>query len=196
MKIILITNGSGGCGKDTMAQIMAKYVHIKKVSSIDVIKNMLKDYTVSYTTSHGKNERYRKLLATVKQAFIDFDDLPFNEMVHEIIEFAQSKNQVLLMDIREPEEIEKIVRAIKNFKTEDYLNHIDMKDIKLKTVLVINDNVPIIETVNSDKEVFEYAPYDYVVDNSGTLSVLEDSVITLLTDLGFDVKTNEIRDID
>ena len=28
-KTVLITNGSGGCGKDTMAEIMGKYVDIK-----------------------------------------------------------------------------------------------------------------------------------------------------------------------
>ena len=39
-----------------------------------------------------------------------------------------------------------------------------------------------------DKEDYNY---DYIVDNSQTLGVLEDSVITLLQDLGFEVEEDE-----
>lgn len=184
MKTVLITNGSGGCGKDTMAEIMAKYVKIKKVSSIDIIKDMLKNYTVDYTALYGKDEKYRKLLATVKSAFIEFNNLPLGEMTHEILRFLVSENQVLLMDIREPEEIKKIIQYVEDCK--DYMNNIN-----IQTVLVINNNVPVIKTVKSDEEVFDYAPYDYIIDNSGTLEDLEYSVLTLLIDLGFEVNLDE-----
>lgn len=183
-KIVLITNGSGGCGKDTMTEIMNKYVNVKKVSSIDVFKRMLKDYTFDYTFMHGKDEKYRKLLSTVKSAFIEFNDLPLKEMEKEILKFLETDDQVLLMDIREPEEIEKLIECVEQQK--DY-----MDNIKINTVLVINNNVPIIETVNSDKYVFNYAPYDYVMDNSYTLEILEQGIVVLLKELGFEVETSE-----
>ena len=182
MKMVLITNGSGGCGKDTMAEIMGKYVSIKKISSIDVFKNMLKDYTNDYVGIHGKDEKYRKLLSSVKSAFVEFNDLPYTTILEQILAFTQSEEQVLLIDIREPDEIEKIVNSVQQL----------CEDLSIKTILVINDNVPVIETVHSDNAVFDYAPYDYVVDNSETLGVLEQSVITLLNDLGLEVNTDEL----
>ena len=178
MKTVLITNGSGGCGKDTMAEIMAKYVDIKKISSIDVFKQMLIDYTIDYINVHGKDDKYRKLLSSVKSAFVEFNDLPYNTMLNEILEFVHTEEQVLLIDIREPEEIKKIVDTVQQ----------TIEEVSIKTILVINNNVPVIETVDSDSAVFDYAPYDYVVDNSETLGVLEQSVITLLIDLGFEVE--------
>ena len=180
-KTVLITNGSGGCGKDTMAEIMGKYVDIKKISSIDVFKQMLLDYTKDYIAIHGKDEKYRKLLSSVKSAFVEFNELPYNTILNQIVEFTQSEGQVLLIDIREPDEIEKIVETVTQ----------TIENISIKTILVINNNVPVIESVNSDNAVFDYAPYDYVVDNSQTLRVLELSVITLLNELGFKVELDE-----
>lgn len=179
-KMVLITNGSGGCGKDTMAEIMNKYVDIKKISSIDVFKQMLLDYTIDYIAVHGKDEKYRKLLSSVKSAFVEFNDLPYNTILNQIIEFTQTEEQILLIDIREPEEIQKIVETVQQ-----------TMELPIQTILVINNNVPVIETVKSDNAVFDYAPYDYVVDNSETLEVLEQSVITLLNDLGFEVDVEE-----
>lgn len=180
-KMVLITNGSGGCGKDTMAEIMNKYVDIKKISSIDVFKQMLLGYTIDYIAVHGKDEKYRKLLSSVKSAFVEFNDLPYNTILNQIIEFTQTKEQVLLIDIREPEEIQKIVDTVQQ-----------TMELPIHTILVINNNVPVIETVKSDNAVFDYAPYDYVVDNSETLEALEQSVVTLLNDLGFEVNVDEL----
>jgi dephospho-CoA kinase len=180
-KMVLITNGSGGCGKDTMAEIMGKYVDIKKISSIDVFKQMLLDYTKDYIAIHGKDEKYRKLLSSVKSAFVEFNELPYNTILNQIVEFTQSEEQVLLIDIREPDEIEKIVETVTQ----------TIKNLSIKTILVINDNVPIIENVHSDNAIFDYAPYDYVLDNSGTLKTLEESVVTILNELGFEVSLNE-----
>lgn len=182
-KTVLITNGSGGCGKDTMAEIMNKYVSVQKVSSIDIFKEMLKPYTNDYITIYGKDEKYRKLLNTVKMAFVEFNELPLYTMLAEILNFSVSEDQdILLIDIREPEEIEKIVKKVT----------IQLQDtIDIKTILVINNNVPTIISNQADNAVFDYAPYDYVIDNSGTLEDLENSVILLLQELGFEVKDNE-----
>lgn len=178
-KIVLITNGSGGCGKDTMAEIMNKYVDTKKISSIDFVKQLLESYTVDYIRVNGKDEKYRQLLSTVKKAFIEFNDIPKTIIINEIIEFlVSSEEQVLLIDIREPEEIEKVIASMP-------------QDCNVKTILVVNDNVTTITSNSSDEGVFDYAPYDYVVDNSKTLEVLEESVISLLNALGFEVKIDE-----
>ena len=59
-----------------------------------------------------------------------------------------------------------------------------------KTILVINNNVATIHSNTSDDNVMNYA-YDYILDNSQTLGVLEDSVITLLQDLGLELERDE-----
>jgi dephospho-CoA kinase len=178
-KRILITNGSGGCGKDTMAEIMGKYVNVHKISSIDVIKKIVEPYTIEFTTLHGKHEKYRQLLSEVKQAFVNFNDLPTKIMEQETLKFLEDRNsQVLIVDIREPEEIEKFKQIF------------PMGCVICKTILVINNNVATIHSNIADDNVMNCI-YDYIVDNSQTLGVLEDSVITLLQDLGFEVEEDE-----
>lgn len=175
-KTILIFNGSGGCGKDTTAEIMSKYVNIEKTSSINIIKNI-----VAQGIGRGleKNEEYRLLLQRVKEAFIRYNDLPYWTMVAHIQDFiSTSENDCLLIDVREAEEIEKLKAFCDN------------KGVAFKTVLVINRNVPLITTNSADEFVYNYT-YDYILDNSGTLGDLEDSVITLLENLKYEVSSNE-----
>ena len=178
-KRILITNGSGGCGKDTMAEIMGKYVNVHKVSSIDIIKKIVEPYTIEFTTLYGKQEQYRRLLSDVKNAFIKFNDLPQKTMEQEVLKFIEDENfHVLIVDIRDPEEIEKFKQIF------------PLGCVICKTILIINNNVATIHSNASDDNVANYA-YDYILDNSQTLGVLEDSVITLLKDLGFEVEEDE-----
>lgn len=178
-KKILITNGSGGSGKDTMVQIMSRYIEVEKISSIDLFKKMLEPYTIDYTTTYGKDENYRKLLSTVKSAFVNFNDLPAKEMHQAIVDFMNwSDKKILVIDIREPKEIKKLI-------------NIAPSTADIKTILIINDNVADIKSNEADNSVYDYAPYDYIIDNNDTLEVLEDSVVTLLRDLGFEVNKNE-----
>lgn len=178
-KRVLITNGSGGCGKDTMAEIMGKYVNVHKVSSIDIIKKIVEPYTIEFTTLYGKHEKYRKLLSEVKQAFVNFNDLPTKAMEQEVLNFLEDENsQVLIVDIREPEEIEKFKQVF------------PLGCTICKTILVVNNNVDTIHSNTSDDNVTNYT-YDYILDNSQTLGVLEDSIITLLIDLGLEFEKDE-----
>ena len=168
MKKILITNGSGGCGKDTLAEIMNKYVDIIKYSSIDFFKEL---GTLGRMRSQ-KDEAERILLYNLKKAFIEYNNLPTWLCKEKIDEFLQTdEDAILIIDVREPEEIQKL------------------KDLypQIITVLVTNKNVPVITYNSSDANVFDYV-YDYVIDNSYTLGVLEESVITLLQELEFNVE--------
>ena len=126
MKQVIITNGSGGCGKDTFATFMANHVTTTKYSSIDFFKLLAKLGGMG----EKKGEKERKLLSTIKQAFIDYNDLPFYHTSKVIEDFLKEDNDiadVLLIDIREPEEIHKIVQKYPN----------------VITVLIINNNANI-----------------------------------------------------
>ena len=41
-KTVIVINGQGGCGKDTICNIMAKYYKIKNISTVDPIKDIAK----------------------------------------------------------------------------------------------------------------------------------------------------------
>lgn len=171
MKKIMITNGSGGCGKDTLAEIMSKYVDIIKYSSIDFFKEL---GTLGRMCSQ-KNEPERILLYNLKKAFIEYNDLPTILCGEEIDNFLQSdEDGILIIDVREPEEIQKL------------------KDLypQIITVLVTNKNVPVITYNSSDANVFDYV-YDYIVDNSYTLEILEESAKTLLQELDFNIERED-----
>lgn len=168
MKKIMITNGSGGCGKDTLAELMNKYVDVIKYSSIDFFKEL---GTLGRMRPQ-KDEAERILLYNLKKAFVKYNDLPTILCGEEIDNFLQSdENGILIIDVREPEEIQKL------------------KDLypQIITVLVTNKNVPVITYNSSDANVFDYV-YDYVIDNSYTLGVLEESAITLLQQLEFNIE--------
>ena len=99
---------------------------------------------------------------------MEYNDLPLILCSETIERFLQDDNDILIIDIREADEIEKITALYP----------------QIITVLLINNNVPVIMSNPSDAQVFDCI-YDYIVDNSDTLEVLEESAITLLKELKF-----------
>lgn len=152
-KQIIIINGQGGVGKDTICDIVKKHYGVKIVSSIDMIKAI----AIYGGWDKQKDLKGRKLLSDIKLAFSEYNDLPFKQMTHEIKIFKNFRNeQFLFIHVREPEEIKKLVSEYPEIKTllitrgESQLNFGNMAD----------DNV-----LNYD--------YDFVFENNGELENLE-----------------------
>lgn len=152
-KQIIIINGQGGVGKDTICDIVKKHYKIKVVSSIDMIKAI----AIYGGWDKQKDLKGRKLLSDIKLAFSEYNDLPFKQMAHEIKIFKNFRDeQFLFIHVREPEEIKKLVSEYPEIKTllitrgESQLNFGNMSD----------DNV-----LNYD--------YDFVFENNGELENLE-----------------------
>jgi len=162
-KYVIITNGSGTVGKDTIYKIMNKYVECVKYSSIDTIKEISRHFGCD----GEKTEKNRKLWSDLKRISVEYNDMPFKETCFIIDDFKIDliKGRILLIDIREPEEITKI----KN-KFPDVI-----------TLLVTNDNVDIIESNSSDASVLNYK-YDYIIDNSGSIDELNEKVNRFIKD--------------
>lgn len=154
MKKIYITNGSGGNGKDTFAEFLSKYISVFKYSSIDLVKEMYKTIGID---RNNKDEKKRKLYSDTKDMLTKYDDIPFKDIASIVSDFKNNKieAEVLLIDIREPDEI---ARAVKTFGA--------------KTILIRNLNVEKIESNHADRDVENYE-YDYIIENSGTLEQLE-----------------------
>lgn len=155
-KYIFVTNGMARSGKDTFAALMNEFVPTKKYSSIDYIKEIAK----LCGWDGQKNERSRKFLSDLKVLTSQYNDLPFKMIQKQIQEFHKNKKyNVLLIDIREPEEIRKLCDKYKD----------------VKTILIKRSSVKIITSNMADAGVFNYN-YDFVIENNGTLDELKSIV--------------------
>lgn len=154
MKKVYITNGSATNGKDTFAKMIGDYISTYKYSSIDLVKDMLEFAGVP---KEPKTEEKRLLYSDTKDRLTKYDDIPFKDITSIVTDFKNNKieTEVLLIDIREPEEI---ARAVETFGAE--------------TILVRNPNAIKIESNHADRDVENYE-YDYIIENDGALEQLE-----------------------
>ena len=160
-KQIFITNGMARCGKDTFAIFLNGCVNTYKVSSIDIIKKIAE----FCGWDGGKTEKDRKFLSDLKVLTSEYSDLAFKYVSGCVEEFLEDEYySVMVIDIREPEEIKKAVEAF-----------------GAKTVLIKNDNAPKIESNMADAGVFDYE-YDIILENNGTLDEFREAVKRFVDD--------------
>lgn len=152
-KRIFIVNGMARSGKDTFANFLGEFVPVFKYSSIDKVKAIAK----MCGWDGGKTEKDRKFLSDLKQLTTDYSEMSFLDVKCMVELFLSDKihGEVMLIDIREPEEIEKAKLAF-----------------NAATILIANPCVPRIDSNRSDASVYEY-DYDYVITNDGTLELLK-----------------------
>lgn len=154
-KQIFITNGMARCGKDTFAILLNEIVPTLKYSSIHEVKRI-----AEYCGWAGrKTEKDRKFLSDLKMIISEYSDLPFLATKEKIDEFLLDKKySVLLIDIREPKEIERTKTAF-----------------NAKTILIENNRVNYINSNTSDSNVFDYS-YDFIIHNNGTMDEFRNNV--------------------
>lgn len=113
MKQTVIINGKGGCGKDTFcAQIAASRPtgSVRVFSSIDCIRYV----ALAGGWDGEKDEKGRLLLSKLKEAFTEYDDLPFKETKGAWEAFMEDEAaEILFIHIREMSEIEKTAEWIR-----------------------------------------------------------------------------------
>lgn len=102
-KVVIIINGNGGVGKDTLCDLAAEAFKVTNISSITPIK----DIAAKYGWKGEKDARSRKFLADLKKVFTEYNDLPTRYLVEEYRKFLDSASQILFVHIREGEEIDK-----------------------------------------------------------------------------------------
>lgn len=147
-KYIFITNGMARSGKDTFAEYLNDFVPTLKYSSIDKVKDIAKQCGWDGT----KDEKSRKFLSDLKILTSKFNNMPFRAIKTTVDQFKEDKEKrILLIDIREPKEIEKAKKAF-----------------GAKTILIKRNDVKIITSNMADAGVFDY-DYDFVIENNGTL---------------------------
>ena len=100
-KLVIVINGSGGVGKDTICDLTAKHFKVRNISTVDPIKEI-----ATFCGWTGvKDDKARKFLTA------EYNDFPTNWALNVFREFLTTDEQILFVHIREPWEIEKFVKA-------------------------------------------------------------------------------------
>ena len=155
-KMIFIVNGKPRAGKDTFAQILNEYMDVYKYSSVTKVKEIAKQ--CGWTGA--KEEKDRKFLHELKMLTSSYSDMSYNDVMEEIDKFKKGEldADIFVVDVREPEEIDRLVKATKAF-----------------TIFIENNRVPSITSNAADANVENYK-YDFVIQNNGTLEDFEGNI--------------------
>lgn len=159
-KLVIVINGQGRSGKDTICKITAKRYKIKNVSAIDPVKKI----AAEFGWQGEKDDKARKMLADLKQILIAYNDYPFKYIMQNVSDFMLSDEQIMFAHIRESDEIAKVVKACGE------------KGVNVLTLLVKrNDKFFVKKTYgNAADDGVENYPYDLIYSgNNDTVEYLE-----------------------
>lgn len=165
-KLVIIINGKGGTGKDTVCALTARHYRTRNVSSIDPIKAIARQ--------HGwngeKDTRARKFLSDLKQAFVDYNDLPNRFLEEQYQQFLDSDEGLMFVHIREGAQINAFKERVFT-KCVTLLVHSPLEGLGEAHY----GNV-------SDDQAEDY-PYDYRYQNDRPLEELEEDFLAFLQEL-------------
>lgn len=166
---IVIINGSGGSGKSTFVRLCReicdpmKGKNVIELSTVDYVKEV-----AQYCGWDGsKTEKNRAFLHELKELLARWNNSPnqnvFDQInsLQRVEKFFKKSDWLFFVNIREPEEIEKFIEQNK-----------EETGLPISTLLVVNSNVPVIQSNYADKNV-EHYKYDYIVSNSSDMDTLK-----------------------
>lgn len=154
MKIILV-NGMPESGKTTFEKLLKLYglhichLNVNILSSITPIKEIAKEIGWKGT----KTPKDRKFLSDLKDLCTEYNDYPVYWLRSKIIAIDEFHcgNMIFLVDIREPDEIERLKKEW------------NAKALLMRRAAVENNR----QSNHADMNVFN-CEYDYIIENNGT----------------------------
>ena len=174
MTKVLILNGSAESGKDEIPKVIKNLLKwdIKEYSSIDYVKDVAKE---KFGWNGEKDVKGRNLLIAIKQAMITYNDMPTKKVISNIKESILFEIDLFIVDIREPDEIDKLVKWCKE------------KDITCHTCRISNTE----KELEAERSEFSltgdrmYGRYDYgiYIYNNGNLYALKRQIKEKFTDI-------------
>ena len=161
-KTVIVINGAGGVGKDTLCEFAEKHFKVMNISSITPIKEI----AAMCGWAGEKTDKARKFLSDLKALSIEYNDFPTVWATKKYNEFLESDNEILFVHIREASEIEKFVKAT---------------DGKAKTLLIRGGSRMTKSNYgNASDDGVENYPYDYYFLNDKTLEEAEKEFVSFL----------------
>ena len=164
-KTVIVINGAGGVGKDTLCEFAEKHFKVMNVSSITPIKEI----AAMCGWQGEKTDKARKFLSDLKALSIEYNDFPTLWAVKKYNEFMKSDKEIMFLHVREGEEIEKFVHAT---------------DGKAKTLLIRGGSRMTKSNYgNASDDMVENYSYDYYFVNDKTLEEAEIEFVSFLKNL-------------
>ena len=157
--LVIIINGVGGVGKDTICDIVGKYYKTMIVSTITDVKKA--GSLIGWQGS--KSLKDRGFLSDLKDLCTEYYDYPFKKAVSDYESFLNTHDDILFIYVREPQEIEKLRLYIKKDGRAD-----------ICTLLIKSDRFSQSYGNHADDDV-ELYNYDYIFNNNCSIEELEDS---------------------
>ena len=166
-QIVIVINGKGGVGKDTICTIASRLFSVKTISAITPIKKI----ATQCGWEGGKDNKSRRFLSDLKKLLISYNDLPNRYLVDEFCDFrSQHQYDVLFVHIREPVQIADFMERIYGTRV---------------TLLIRSDRKDTLKQKygnSSDDNVEDYN-YDYIFNNNCELDELSDKVNEFLKNM-------------
>ena len=106
-KAVIVINGAGGVGKDTLCDAAATCYKTRNISTITPIKEI----ATLCGWSGAKDNKSRKFLSDMKRLCAEYNDFPTLWAKKQFDGFMQTEEEILFVHIREAEEIAKFVAA-------------------------------------------------------------------------------------
>ena len=189
-KFIIVINGKGGVGKDTLVEMARKHFSVENISSIDPIK----DAALYLGWTGDKSNKSRKFLADLKKLVTDFNDYPTLSLMTKTITFLKSNSDILFVHIREGEEITKYINNVLKATKHDQIDTLKSfssltSEYRIITLLIRRESINNKEYGNTSDDDVENYKYMYTFHNDSPLDDTE--YIYLMFLLGI---FNEIKD--
>ena len=163
-KLVIIINGKGGCGKDTIWDILEKHYPTKRISTITKVKQAAR---LIFGWKGEKSLKDRKFLSDLKDLWTDYNDGPFVYAIDQFQKFAEKPvaayNEILIMHVREPSEIKKIKDRI------DYSG-----TVPCVTLLIKSPRTESVEYGNKSDDLVNKYPYDFLYNNAAPLNKVDE----------------------
>lgn len=166
-KTVVIINGTGSCGKDTVDEIVSKYCKTYRIDSVGIPKYVLGLRCVGW--DGVKTPRARKALSELKRVLSEFNDCIFVDMVAKLVGVFMSRSfdyEYAFVHIREKAEIDRF-----------YSYCVDM-GYSVKKCLVLGRHERNWGNDSDDNpDYFDPDDYDIVLYNDSDLEGLERQVV-------------------
>lgn len=163
-KLVVVINGAGGVGKDTMCSFAAQAYKVRNVSSVDPIKAIAR----MAGWDGDKSDKSRKMLSDLKMLFTEYNDLCLRYIKEQYGQFLEGDEQVMFVHIREPEEIARFVAVAPE---------------RIKTLLITNSAKEKHVYQNASDDNVEKFDYDRVYDNCLSLEETEKAFLAFFAQM-------------
>lgn len=158
MKKVFVINGPARSGKDTLIEmcreLLTGRINVATYSSVDEVKQYLREF--EQWDGVTKDDYWRYRMFDVKQDMVRDNDRPTRYLVERIADTPD--NSIVFLHIREPEEILKLLALF----PDAFTIHVERINVE--------------QFANRADQETRRIPYNFYIDNNGTLDDFLQSV--------------------